>query len=103
MAIGGDEATARYLDALGHPVRLQIINYLRTGERNVQQITEKVGKSQPDVSHHLQILRDAGIVERREEGTYSYYHVIDERAERILDILHLAPKSKHKIWRIYED
>lgn len=67
--------------ALGDEVRLTIIDAL-TGTKllerqglNVNQITEKTHLSRPAVSHHLKILKDAGLVSIRQEGTANYYYL----------------------------
>ena len=63
---------------LGDPVRLQILNFLHTcPEANVQEIVEATGQSQANVSKHLRALLNESLVERRKEGLYVFYKVID--------------------------
>lgn len=72
------------LTAMGDETRLHLIlEMLKTGDcggLRVGQITEKTNLSRPSVSHHLRILKDAGIVKVRKEGTKHYYY-FDPRME----------------------
>ena len=61
---------------LGDRSRLHILFLLaRRGEMNVGRIGEEVGQSQPAVSHHLNQLRKAGLIEYRRDGKYNYYRL----------------------------
>ena len=63
---------------LGEPVRLELLNHLHVhGERNVQELVEATGQSHANVSKHLRHMAEVGLVERRKEGLYAYYHVAD--------------------------
>lgn len=66
---------ARALDALGDPTRRAVLELLRGGERSVREITDDTEVSQPAVSQHLRVLRDAGLVAARPEGTRRLYSV----------------------------
>src|SRR3954451_5204719 len=60
--------------ALAEPHRRQILDLLRAGERSVTDLVERLGDlSQPGVSKHLRILRDAGLVQARAEGKQRVY------------------------------
>jgi ArsR family transcriptional regulator len=59
--------------AFCNPTRAQIIEFLLGGERCVCEMTGPLDQSQPLVSHHLALLRDAGLVRMRDEGTRTYY------------------------------
>jgi DNA-binding transcriptional ArsR family regulator len=73
---------ARVLDALGDPTRRVVLELLRGGERSVRQLTDATAVSQPAVSQHLRVLRDAGLVTVRPEGTRRFYRVdLDGLAE----------------------
>jgi ArsR family transcriptional regulator len=61
--------------ALANPTRAQIIEFLLSGERCVCEMTGPLDQSQPLVSHHLALLRDAGMVRMRNEGTRTYYSI----------------------------
>ena len=72
------EACHKTLSAMGDETRQHIIHELMRmdyhGSR-VPDITERTNLSRPAVSHHLQILKDAGIVKMRKEGTMTYYYL----------------------------
>ena len=57
------------LKALADPTRLKILEYLKNGERCICEIIPYTGKSQPNVSQHLKVLKTAGLVDVRKEGT----------------------------------
>ncbi len=69
---------AEYFSVLGEPMRLRILNLLRDGEKCVQDLVEATETSQANVSKHLKVMVQAGIVSRRAEGTQAYYSVEDE-------------------------
>jgi DNA-binding transcriptional ArsR family regulator len=66
---------AAALQVLGEPRRLQILDLLRDGERPVGELVENLGLSQPAVSKHLRILRDAGLVEARPDAQRRLYRI----------------------------
>jgi ArsR family transcriptional regulator len=65
--------------AFCNPTRAQIIEFLLGGERCVCEMTGPLDQSQPLVSHHLALLRDAGMVRMRSEGARTYYSIDWER------------------------
>jgi DNA-binding transcriptional ArsR family regulator len=65
-------------DALGDPNRRAIVELLAAGDRSVQQIADTLPISRPAVSRHLRLLRDAGLVTDRAEGTRRLYRLHDE-------------------------
>ena len=67
-----------------NPIRAQIIEFLLGGERCVCEMTGPLDQSQPLISHHLALLRDAGLITMRNEGTRSYYSIAWERFDRDL-------------------
>ena len=69
--------------ALGDPTRVAIVNRLAAGECCVCDLTEAFDLSQPTVSHHLKLLRDAGLVESERRGTWSYYRLLPEAIARL--------------------
>jgi ArsR family transcriptional regulator len=71
--------------ALCNSTRAQIIEFLLSGERCVCEMTGPLDLSQPLVSHHLGLLRDAGIVNVRDEGARTYYSINTERFDADLD------------------
>lgn len=60
---------------LGFDIRIQILASLQTGSANVTQICKFFDRSQPDISHHLNILLEAGLLTLEEVGKYNYYSV----------------------------
>jgi ArsR family transcriptional regulator len=64
-----------FFKAFCHPTRAQIIEFLLGGERCVCEMTGPLDQSQPLVSHHLALLRDAGLLRMRSEGTRTYYSI----------------------------
>lgn len=71
------ELIARRFRVIGEPMRIKLLDRLRSGESTVLALTAAVGASQQNVSKHLGVLHDAGIVARRKEGTQVYYRVVD--------------------------
>jgi DNA-binding transcriptional ArsR family regulator len=72
------EATARVLDALGDPTRRAVLELLREGARPVGEIARHLPVSRPAVSQHLRVLKEAGLVRDRQEGTRRLYRVDPE-------------------------
>jgi len=72
------ELIANRFKILSEPIRLRILQTLQEGERSVTELTEAVETSQPNVSKHLKILQDAGIVKRQPQGNTVYYSIADE-------------------------
>ena len=68
-------AYARVLDALGDPTRREIFELLRNGPKAVGEIARHVPVSRPAVSQHLRVLKDAGLVSDRQEGTRRVYSI----------------------------
>ena len=62
---------------LGEPVRILLLQSLQRGERNVSDLVAAVGSTQPNVSKHLRILQEAGLVRRRQDGNVVYYSIAD--------------------------
>ena len=66
---------AEIFQALGHPTRIAIVEYLRYGEMSVGRLCEKVGIEQANASQHLAVLRSKHIVETRKEGNQIFYRL----------------------------
>jgi len=66
---------ADFFRALAHPVRLQIIEFLKSGENNVGSIMKALSIQQSSLSRHLTVLREAGILKSRQQGTVIYYNI----------------------------
>ncbi len=71
------ERMARIAKALGDPIRLQLVDVLRkhAGKVCVCELTPLFDVGQPTVSHHLKVLREAGIVDSERQGLWAYYYV----------------------------
>lgn len=63
------------LKALGHPLRLRIVEALKSGERNVGEIEEVTGITQPGLSQQLAVIRAAGLVETRKAAKLVFYRL----------------------------
>ncbi|HVS30237.1 MAG TPA: metalloregulator ArsR/SmtB family transcription factor [Thermoanaerobaculia bacterium] len=70
---------------LGEPIRIRILEELSGGERNVSELVEPVGSTQPNVSKHLRILQEAGLVGRRQEGNSVFYSITDPSVFTLCD------------------
>ncbi len=73
--------------ALSDPIRLEIVAYLRDGEKCVCEIAPHLNLIQPLVSRHLKTLKDAGIVRCRKDGTKRMYSIVDQRIFGVIDTL----------------
>ena len=71
--------------ALAEPSRRRILDLLRDGERSVNDLVERLPLSQPGVSKHLKVLREAGLVDVRREGKQRWYGV---RPEPLTEMAH---------------
>lgn len=81
------ERASRSLKAMSHPLRLRILCTLGNNEVNVQDIVECVGTSQSNISQHLAILRDKGILASRKDANRVFYRVSDARTLRLIDMM----------------
>lgn len=72
------ELIAQRFRVLGEPMRIKLLDRLRTGDASVQELAEATGSTQQNVSKHLGVLHRAGVVRRRKEGNFSRYAVADE-------------------------
>jgi ArsR family transcriptional regulator, arsenate/arsenite/antimonite-responsive transcriptional repressor len=78
----------RVFKLLADETRLRILLYLvQRDELHVRALCELLGHSQPAVSHHLALLRMAGLISARREGKHNYYHVLPARVKQLLDVL----------------
>ena len=63
---------------LAEPTRIRLLDRLREGEASVQELTEALATSQQNVSKHLGVLAQAGMVDRRKDGNVVWYRIADE-------------------------
>ena len=81
------DRASRSLKAMSHPLRLKILCTLGDEEVSVQDIVEHVGTSQSNISQHLAILRDKGILASRKDANRVYYRVSDSRTLRLISMM----------------
>jgi DNA-binding transcriptional ArsR family regulator len=72
------ELIARRFRALSEPSRVKLLDRLREGEQSVSDLAAELGAGQQNVSKHLGVLADAGIVARRKDGNHVYYRIVDD-------------------------
>lgn len=84
---GQIDMAAHAMKAIAHPLRLKILCVLGEQEVSVQEIVEAVGTSQSNVSQHLAILRDKGIVGWRKDRNRVYYRVADGRTLNLIGMV----------------
>ncbi len=81
------QLVADQFKVLSDPMRLQILHTLQEGEKSVMQIVENTDASQPNVSKHLKILQNAGILSRRQVGNLVFYEITDENIFTLCDLV----------------
>jgi ArsR family transcriptional regulator len=81
------ERASRSLKAMSHPLRLKILCTLGDQEVSVQEIVDHVGTSQSNISQHLAILRDKGILSSRKDANRVYYRVSDGRTLQLISMM----------------
>ncbi|MGN6182324.1 MAG: ArsR/SmtB family transcription factor [Thermoanaerobaculia bacterium] len=88
---------------LGEPIRIRILQALEDSEMNVTELVAAVGSTQPNVSKHLRILQEAGIVGRRQQGNSVYCYIADESVielcEAVCGSLRTQAEQTAKMWR----
>jgi DNA-binding transcriptional ArsR family regulator len=95
--LAGD-LVAKYFRGLGDPIRLRIIELLRSeDELSVGELVRRLGLPQPQVSNHLACLRWCGFVEARRDGRTVYNRIADQRVEAMLELAEslLADNADH--------
>lgn len=92
---------ADFLKALAHPARLEIIELLKDGEKNVGIILKTLNMPQSSLSRHLLILRESGILRPRQKGTTIYYSIEDRAIFLVLrpiaEMLHKKLKKTEAV------
>jgi ArsR family transcriptional regulator len=81
------ELVAERFKVLSEPLRLRLLNALIDGEKSVSELVEETGSLQANVSKHLGLLLDAGVVARRKEGLRSYYRIADKTVFELCDMV----------------
>ncbi len=84
---------ARMFKAMGDPVRLRLLSLVAShagGEACVCDISDSFDLSQPTISHHLKVLREAGLLDCERRGTWVYYWVVPDALQRLSSVLAAA-------------
>ena len=98
---GALELVAARFRMLAEPMRLRLLNELRDSEKTVTALVEATGAGQANVSKHLSLMADAGMVGRRKEGLNVFYFIADESLFELCDLVcgrlqrELAEKARH--------
>lgn len=79
------ELVAQRFRVLGEPIRIRLLEHLLEGEATVGELVKATGTTQQNVSKHLGVLLQAGIVARRKAGTAAFYSVADESVFRLCE------------------
>ena len=87
MPLEALEQVAAYFQVLSEPTRLQILNLLRGGERNVGELARLCGYTAANISRHLALLTQHGFVERDSRGTAVYYRIADPSVYALCDLV----------------
>lgn len=81
------EMVAERFKVFSEPMRLRLLRELMDGEKSVSQLVEQTGGLQANVSKHLGILLDAGVVGRRKQGLHAYYRIVDDSVVELCDLV----------------
>jgi DNA-binding transcriptional ArsR family regulator len=79
------ELVARRFRVMGEPMRIRLLDRLRDGEASVQELTGALSASQQNVSKHLGVLHEAGVVSRRKDGNHVRYAIADDMVFSLCD------------------
>ncbi len=75
------------MKAIAHPLRLKVLCVLSDGELSVQEIVDSVGTSQSNISQHLAILRDKGVLATRKDANRVFYRIGDPRTVKLVGMM----------------
>jgi ArsR family transcriptional regulator len=81
------QQAAQAIKAIANPLRLKILCVLGNQELSVQDIVEQVGTSQSNISQHLSIMRDKGVLTTRKEANWVYYRIGDLRTLKLIGMI----------------
>lgn len=81
------QLVAARFKVLSDPMRLRILQTLEAGETSVSALTEAVESTQPNVSKHLKLMQDAGLLARRQEGNTVYYSIADPTVFELCEVV----------------
>lgn len=78
------EELSHILKSIAHPIRLKILCFLIEGEQSVGEIEKTFGSTISNISQHLTVLRNAGVIKRRKSANFMYYSIKDENITELL-------------------
>ncbi len=87
MSLEALQLVAARFKVLSDPMRLRILQVLETGETSVSALSEAVESTQPNVSKHLKLMQEAGMLSRRQEGNTVYYSISDPTVFELCDVV----------------
>ncbi len=91
---------------LANPIRIAILHTLRDGEKSVNELTEILGISQSNLSQHLALMRQMGILKTRKQGTNIFYSVtntkINQACDMVREVLLDQLNQKHELAQSYK-
>jgi DNA-binding transcriptional ArsR family regulator len=90
------DLVARRFRTLGEPYRLRILQELEAGEKSVGELVAALDGNQPNISKHLQILFDAGLIGRRREGTSVLYEISDPMVLKLCALVCSSETAKSR-------
>lgn len=88
--MNADDVSVRIFKALGHPVRLQIVKFLLVEPQCVCVLNQLFDYSQANLSQHLKILREAGVLDNQKVGVEMHYRVKLKGIEKLIDAMDLT-------------
>lgn len=95
------ELIAKRFRMLGEPFRLRLLQQLESGEKTVNELVAALDGNQPNVSKHLALLYDSGLVGRRREGTSVIYAISDPMVFKLCDLV--CRSETHRSRREFEE
>ena len=101
---GSFERGAALLKAMAHPLRLALLASLVEGPQCVHELVESTGATQPLVSQHLRVLRNADLLERKQRGREAVYAVADDHIKHIVidAVDHVRTEGPHHDPHLHE-
>lgn len=91
------ELVAARFRALGEASRLELLQHLMQGEKSVQELCQLTGSSQANISKHLSLLADQGILARRKQGLFVFYSIADQSIYTLCDTVCGALENRFAI------
>jgi ArsR family transcriptional regulator len=89
VPLQGLDRAAELFGVLSTPMRLKIIGALCDGEQNVTRLLSQIDASQPNMSRHLQVLYQAGVLSKRRAGQQVFYKIADDSVVRVCKAVYI--------------